>query len=113
MEISKEKLDYYFKKAKEAKEASKSTYNDVASYCYNSFTIKDEARDKDEIRAVETVISTSINTFVNTIMTGVFSRGSNWATTKVNDILFQNANSTEIDTSLESKKKEIKESFEK
>ena len=114
MEISKEKLDYYFKKAKEAKEASKSTYNDVASYCYNSFTIKDEARDKDEIRSVETVISTSINTFVNTIMTGVFSRGSNWATTKVNDILFQNANSTEmIDTAVEEKKKEINESLEK
>ena len=113
MEISKEKLDYYFKKAKEAKEASKSTYNDVASYCYNSFTIKDEARDKDEIRSVETVISTSINTFVNTIMTGVFSRGANWATTKVNDILFQNANSTEIDTAVESRKKEINESLEK
>ena len=113
MIVKKERLDFLFKKAKEAKDASKSTYNDVANYCYNSFVIKDEARDKDAIRSIETVISTSINIFTNTIMTGVFPRGSNWATTKVNDILFQNANSTEMDTSVEGKKKQLNESLEK
>ena len=113
MIVAKERIDFLLKKAKEAKEASKSTYNDVANYCYNSFTIKDESRDKDEIRSIETVVSTSINTFVNTIMTGVFSRGSNWATTKVNDILFQSSNSTEIDTNIEEKRKQLNESLEK
>ena len=113
MIVKKERIDFLLKKAKEAKEVSKSTYNDVANYCYNSFVIKDEARDKDAIRSIETVISTSINTFVNTIMTGVFSRGANWATTKVNDILFRNANSTEIDTAVEEKKKTLNENLEK
>ncbi len=113
MIVKKERIDFLLKKAKEAKEASKSTYNDVANYCYNSFTIKDEAREKDEIRSIETVISTSINTFVNTIMTGVFSRGANWATTKVNDILFRNANSTDIDTAVDEKKKVLNENLEK
>ena len=91
-EITVDKIKYYYEKAKTAKDGITAKYNDVLNYTNVSYTISDEKKDNKETREIEEVVSESITTLVNFVMSNVFPRGLRWASLEVNETLYNQAN---------------------
>ena len=74
-ELTVEKIKYFYEKARKAKDGINQKYNDVLKYTNVSYTISDEKKDSKETREIEEVVSESITTLVNFVMSNVFPRG--------------------------------------
>ena len=83
-EITAEKIKYFYEKAKKAKDGITAKYNEVLKYTNASYTISEEKSENKESREIEEVVSESITTLVNFVMSNVFPRGLNWANLEVN-----------------------------
>ena len=69
LEITREKLEYYFDNAKKYKEDIRGVYNEVYEYTDINFSIKDSGTvEKKSKRGVERVIQKSQNILCNFIM---------------------------------------------
>lgn len=112
-EITVEKIKYYYEKAKTAKDGITAKYNDVLNYTNVSYTISDEKKDNKETREIEEVVSESITTLVNFVMSNVFPRGLRWASLEVNETLYNQANGQTGQISNEGNIKNINEDLEK
>ncbi len=112
-EITVDKIKYYYEKAKTAKDGITAKYNDVLNYTNVSYTISDEKKDNKETREIEEVVSESITTLVNFIMSNVFPRGLRWASLEVNETLYNQANGQTGQISNEGNIKNINEDLEK
>lgn len=112
-EITVDKIKYYYEKAKTAKDGITAKYNDVLNYTNVSYTISDEKKDNKETRETEEVVSESITTLVNFIMSNVFPRGLMWASLEVNETLYNQANGQTGQISNEGNIKNINEDLEK
>ena len=88
-EITVEKLIYYYDKAQKAKDGVTEKYNEVLNYTDVSYQISEDKSDNKDRREVEEVISESITTIVNFIMSNVFPRGLRWASLEMNETLFK------------------------
>ena len=90
LEITREKLEYYFDNAKKYKEDIRGVYNEVYEYTDINFSIKDSGTvEKQSKRGVESVILKSQNFLCNFIMSSIFSKSGRWATVKVNQEAFK------------------------
>lgn len=90
LEITREKLEYYFDNAKKYKEDIRGIYNEVYDYTDINFSIKDSGTvEKQSKRGVESVILKSQNFLCNFIMSSIFSKSGRWATVKVNQEAFK------------------------
>ena len=90
LEITREKLEYYFDNAKKYKEDIRGVYNEVYEYTDINFSIKDSGTvEKQSKRGVESVILKSQNFLCNFIMSSIFSKSGRWATVKVNQEVFK------------------------
>ena len=112
-EITVDKIKYYYEKAKTAKDGITAKYNDVLNYTNVSYTISDEKKDNKETREIEEVVSESITTLVNFVMSNVFPRGLRWASLEVNETLYNQANGQTGQISNEGNIKNINEDLEK
>ena len=102
-EITGEKLRYYYDKAQKAKEGITEKYNEVLNYTDVSYQITEDKSDNNDTRDIEEVISESITTLVNFIMSNVFPRGLRWAGLEMNETLFKRAEGTNAPATYESK----------
>lgn len=102
-EITVEKLRYYYDKAQKAKDGVTEKYNEVLNYTDVSYQISEDKSDNKDSREVEEVISESITTIVNFIMSNVFPRGLRWASLEMNETLFKRAEGTNAPATYESK----------
>lgn len=92
LDISKEKLIFYFETAKKYKEDIKGVYNKTFEYTDVVFKISDNGKvEKTEKRKIESVVLKSENFLCNFIMSSVFSKTGSWAIAKVNKELLKNA----------------------
>ena len=112
-DITVEKIKYYYEKAKTAKDGITEKYNDVLKYTNVSYTIAEEKKDSKETREIEEVVSESITTLVNFIMSNVFPRGLRWASLEVNETLYNQGNGETGQISNEGNIKKINEDLEK
>ena len=112
-EITVDKIKYYYEKAKTAKDGITAKYNDVLNYTNVSYTISDEKKDNKETREIEEVVSESITTLVNFVMSNVFPRGLRWASLEVNETLYNQGNGETGQISNEGNIKNINEDLEK
>lgn len=87
-ELTVEKIKYFYEKARKAKDGINQKYNDVLKYTNVSYTISDEKKDSKETREIEEVVSESITTLVNFVMSNVFPRGLRWASLEINETLY-------------------------
>lgn len=113
MPLDKTILSSYFNKAKTYKDEVNSTFNDVLKYTDVTYQILDERRTTPSFREVEPIITTSITSLVNFIMSQLFSRGSNWASISVNETLYRGQSGSTSDISNTAKIREINEQLEK
>ena len=102
-EITVEKLRYYYDKAQKAKDGVTEKYNEVLNYTDVSYQISEDKSDNKDSREVEEVISESITTIVNFIMSNVFPRGLRWASLEMNETLFKQAEGASAPTSVQAK----------
>ena len=102
-EITVEKLRYYYDKAQKAKDGVTEKYNEVLNYTDVSYQISEDKSDNKDSREVEEVISESITTIVNFIMSNVFPRGLRWASLEMNETLFKQAEGANAPTSVQAK----------
>lgn len=102
-EITVDKLRYYYDKAQKAKEGVTEKYNEVLNYTDVSYQITEDKSDNNDTRDIEEVISESITTLVNFIMSNVFPRGLRWAGLEMNETLFKRAEGTNTPATYESK----------
>lgn len=88
-EIKKEKLLFYFEKAKQYKDDIKGDYNETYALTDVSFEIKDDtSRQKATMRGVDSTVLDSQRFLSSFIMSSVFSKTGRWATLKSNlDVL--------------------------
>ena len=91
-DITQEKLKYYYDKAQKAKEGITEKYNDVLNYTNVSYTISEEKNENTDTREIEEVVSESITTLVNFVMSNVFPRGLRWASLEINETLYNQGN---------------------
>ncbi len=91
-DITQEKLKYYYDKAQKAKEGITEKYNDVLNYTNVSYTISEEKNENTDTREIEAVVSESITTLVNFVMSNVFPRGLHWASLEINETLYNQGN---------------------
>lgn len=113
MNITVEKIKYFYEKAKKAKEGITAKYNDVLNYTNVSYTISEEKSENKATREVEEVISESITTLVNFVMSNVFPRGLRWASLEINETLYNQGSVDGSQMSNEAKIKEINTDLEK
>ena len=111
--LSVEKIRYYLDKAKEAKKGITEKYNEVLNYTNVSYLISEEKAESGDNREVEEVVSESITTLVNFVMSNVFPRGLNWASLEVNETLYNQGSGDTKAVSEEAKVKEINSGLEK
>ena len=102
-EITVEKLRYYYDKAQKAKDGVTEKYNEVLNYTDVSYQISEDKSDNKDSQEVEEVISESITTIVNFIMSNVFPRGLRWASLEMNETLFKQAEGASSPTSVQAK----------
>ena len=102
-DITIEKIRYYYDRAQKAKDGVTEKYNEVLNYTDVSYRITEDKSDNKDSREVEEVISESITTIVNFIMSNVFPRGLRWASLEMNETLFKQAEGTNNPTSVEAK----------
>ena len=96
LEITREKLEYYFDNAKKYKEDIRGVYNEVYDYTDVNFSIKDSGTvEKQSKRGVESVILKSQNFLCNFIMSSIFSKSGRWATVKVNQKALKDLTNTD------------------
>ena len=112
-DITIEKIKYFYEKAKTAKDGITEKYNDVLKYTNVSYTIAEEKKDSKDTREIEEVVSESITTLVNFIMSNVFPRGLRWASLEVNETLYNQGNGETGQISNEGNIKKINEDLEK
>ena len=112
-DITVEKLRYYFDKAQKAKDGVTEKYNEVLNYTDVSYQISEDKSDNKDTREVEEVISESITTIVNFIMSNVFPRGLRWASLEINETLFKQAEGEIGLASVEAKMNELTKELEK
>ena len=91
-DITLEKLKYYYDRAKKAKDGITAKYNDVLTYTNVSYKISEEKSESKDTREIEEVVSESITTLVNFVMSNVFPRGLRWASLEVNETLYNQGN---------------------
>ena len=113
MNITVEKIKYFYEKAKKAKEGITAKYNDVLNYTNVSYTISEEKSENKATREVEEVISESITTLVNFVMSNVFPRGLRWASLEINETLYNQGSVDGSQMSNEAKIKEMNTDLEK
>ncbi len=90
MEVTREKLKYYFETAKKYKEDIKSSYNETFEFTDPTFAISDsDSETKSSDRNINSTILKSQNFLCNFIMSSVFSKSGTWATIKVNKELIK------------------------
>jgi hypothetical protein len=111
-EITIEKLRYYYERAQSAKDGVTEKYNEVLNYTDVSYQISEDKSDNKETREIEEVISESITTIVNFIMSNVFPRGLRWASLEMNETLFKQAEGNNTSVSVESKLNDFDKSLE-
>lgn len=89
MEISREKMLWYYEEAKKYKDDIKSDYNEIYDLTDTSFSIKDDSsRGKTTTRKVDSSILEGQSFMTNYIMSSVFSKTESWAKLKSNiDVL--------------------------
>lgn len=89
MNVTKDKVIYYFEEAKKYKEDIKADYNETFELTDVSFVISDgDKKEKTFTRKVDSVILDSQRFLCNFIMSTVFSKTGRWATLKSNlDVL--------------------------
>ena len=112
-EITLEKLKYYYDKAKKAKDGITAKYNDVLTYTNVSYKISEEKSESKDTREVEEVVSESITTLVNFVMSNVFPRGLRWASLEINKTLYNQGNGDSGNLSNEDKIGKINGDLEK
>ena len=112
-DITQEKLKYYYDKAQKAKEGITEKYNDVLNYTNVSYTISEEKNENTDTREIEEVVSESITTLVNFVMSNVFPRGLRWASLEINETLYNQGNGETGQISNEGNIKNINEDLEK
>ena len=112
-DITLEKLKYYYDRAKKAKDGITAKYNDVLTYTNVSYKISEEKSESKDTREIEEVISESITTLVNFVMSNVFPRGLRWASLEVNETLYNQGNGETGQISNEGNIKNINEDLEK
>ena len=113
MNITVEKIKYFYEKAKKGKEGITAKYNDVLNYTNVSYTISEEKSENKATREVEEVISESITTLVNFVMSNVFPRGLRWASLEINETLYNQGSVDGSQMSNEAKIKEMNTDLEK
>ena len=89
--LSTDKIKYFLDKAKEAKKGITEKYNEVLNYTNVSYLISEEKSESSDNREIEEVVSESITTLVNFVMSNVFPRGLNWASLEINETLYNQA----------------------
>ena len=72
--LSTDKIKYFLDKAKEAKKGITEKYNEVLNYTNISYLISEEKSESSDNREIEEVVSESITTLVNFVMSNVFPR---------------------------------------
>ena len=89
MNITREKLLYYFEEAKKYKDDIKSDYNEVFELTDTTFSIKDDnTKPKTETRKIDSSVLEGVRFLTNYIMSSVFSKTESWARLKSNvDVL--------------------------
>ena len=112
-DITLEKLKYYYDRAKKAKDGITAKYNDVLTYTNVSYKISEEKSENKDTREIEEVVSESITTLVNFVMSNVFPRGLRWASLEVNETLYNQGNGETGQISNEGNIKNINEDLEK
>ena len=112
-DITLEKLKYYYDRAKKAKDGITAKYNDVLTYTNVSYKISEEKSESKDTREIEEVVSESITTLVNFVMSNVFPRGLRWASLEVNETLYNQGNGETGQISNEGNIKNINEDLEK
>ena len=112
-ELSVEKTKYFYEKAKKAKDGITAKYNEVLKYTNVSYTISEEKSENKGSREIEEVVSESITTLVNFVMSNVFPRGLNWANLEVNETLYSHASGDTKKVTDEAKVKNINADLEK
>ena len=112
-DITLEKLKYYYDRAKKAKDGITAKYNDVLTYTNVSYKISEEKSESKDTREIEEVVSESITTLVNFVMSNVFPRGLRWASLEVNETLYNQGNGETGKISNEGNIKNINEDLEK
>ena len=89
--LSTDKIKYFLDKAKESKKGITEKYNEVLNYTNVSYLISEEKSESSDNREIEEVVSESITTLVNFVMSNVFPRGLNWASLEINETLYNQA----------------------
>lgn len=112
-ELTVEKIKYYLGEAKKAKEGVTEKYNEVLNFTNVSYLISEEKQDGVANREIEEVVSESITTLVNFVMSNVFPRGLNWASLEVNETLYTRASGDTKKVADEAKVKSINSELEK
>ena len=112
-ELTVEKIKYYLGEAKKAKEGVTEKYNEVLNFTDVSYLISEEKQDGVANRETEEVVSESITTLVNFVMSNVFPRGLNWASLEVNETLYTGASGDTKKVADEAKVKSINSELEK
>ena len=112
-ELTVEKIKYYLGEAKKAKEGVTEKYNEVLNFTDVSYLISEEKQDGVANRETEEVVSESITTLVNFVMSNVFPRGLNWASLEVNETLYTRASGDTKKVADEAKVKSINSELEK
>lgn len=85
-------LQFYFAKAKSAKEQVKAVYNEVLEFTDSTYQIVDSETKDFKPKEIDSVIPVALGDLVSFLMTSLFSRSSKWATLKMNEKLYKLVN---------------------